>query len=84
MRRDAAPRSIRNRPGEHLPLPQPIANVAAMVRGHGFVAVETRKDFARIREALEGKYKSKLQTLGERKECVKEIGVLNEIRGTQR
>ena len=57
----------------------PISGVAVMVHGDDFVAVGDKDGLKSIREALEGKYKLKVQTLGGRKECVKEIRVLNKI-----
>ena len=50
-----------------------------MVHGDDFIAVGSKAGFKSIREALEGKYKLKVQMLGGRKECVKEIRVLNKI-----
>ena len=43
------------------------------------MAVGDKAGLKSVREALEGKYKLKVQTLGGRKECVKEIRVLNKI-----
>ena len=57
----------------------PISGVAVMVHGDDFVAVGDKDGLKSIREALEGKYKLKVQTLGSRKECSKEIRVLNKI-----
>ena len=57
----------------------PKTDVAVMVHGDDFVAVGDTKGLAGIRKALEGKYKLKVQTLGARKECTREIRVLNKV-----
>ena len=57
----------------------PKTNVAVMVHGDDFVAVGNKKGLAGVRGALEEKYKLKVQTLGTRKECVREIRVLNKV-----
>ena len=57
----------------------PATDVAVMVHGDDFVAVGDKKGISGIRGALENKYKLKVQTLGEGKECSKEIRVLNKV-----
>ena len=50
-----------------------------MVHGDDFVAVGDKDGLKSVREALEGKYKLKVQALGGRRECAKEIRLLNKI-----
>ena len=57
----------------------PISGVSIMVHGDDFVAVGDKNGLKGVREALEGKYKLKVQTFGGRKECAKEVRVLNKI-----
>ncbi len=53
--------------------------VSIMVHGDDFVAVGHPKHLKKTREMMENKYKLKVETLGNAKECKKEIKILNKI-----
>ena len=57
----------------------PKLDVAVLVHGDDFVAVGSDRGLADARAALEGKYKLKVEMLGDGPGCTKEVRILNKV-----
>ena len=57
----------------------PQSKVMIMVHGDDFVAVGKGRDLTNARDTLEGKYKIKVEVLGDGEECKQEVRILNKI-----